>query len=199
MTKKTVIDLIRHGEPVGGRRYRGQIDDPLSEVGWQQMWATVQGHAPWQHIVTSPMQRCRAFAQALGEKHSLDVEEDARFKEVGFGSWEGRTADDIRREDPQRIARFYHDPVGHRPQDAEPLHDFARRVGQGLDDLLERYQGRHVLVVAHAGVIRAILTQVLGAPFESMYRIHVETASLTRVETDGERPLTVVFVGGKSL
>ena len=39
MSEKIVtrIDLIRHGEPVGGRRYRGQIDDPLSEKGWKQM------------------------------------------------------------------------------------------------------------------------------------------------------------------
>ena len=34
----TTIDLIRHGEPVGGRRYRGgRMDDPLSEKGWAQM------------------------------------------------------------------------------------------------------------------------------------------------------------------
>ena len=41
MTPPTLIDMIRHGEPVGGRRYRGQIDDPLSEKGWRQMWAAV--------------------------------------------------------------------------------------------------------------------------------------------------------------
>jgi alpha-ribazole phosphatase len=29
----TTLDLMRHGEPVGGRRYSGQIDDPLSEKG----------------------------------------------------------------------------------------------------------------------------------------------------------------------
>jgi len=34
MHTTTTIDLLRHGEPVGGKRYRGQIDDPLSEKGW---------------------------------------------------------------------------------------------------------------------------------------------------------------------
>ena len=38
-TTETIIDLIRHGEPEGGRAFRGHsIDDPLSEKGWQQMW-----------------------------------------------------------------------------------------------------------------------------------------------------------------
>ena len=27
----TTLDLMRHGEPAGGHKYRGQLDDPLSE------------------------------------------------------------------------------------------------------------------------------------------------------------------------
>lgn len=37
-TQTTRLDLIRHGEPVGGRRFRGDaVDDPLSDTGWQQL------------------------------------------------------------------------------------------------------------------------------------------------------------------
>jgi hypothetical protein len=39
-----ILDLLRHGEPEGGRLYRGNLlDDPLSEKGWQQMQASVNG------------------------------------------------------------------------------------------------------------------------------------------------------------
>ena len=39
MATETIIDLLRHGEPLGGSRYRGnRIDDPLTEKGWRQMW-----------------------------------------------------------------------------------------------------------------------------------------------------------------
>ena len=92
----TVIDLLRHGEPQGGRRYRGQIDDPLSELGWKQMWDAVGDHAGWDHIVSSPLLRCRSFAEALGEARALPVSVDAGFREIGFGSWEGFTAADLR-------------------------------------------------------------------------------------------------------
>jgi broad specificity phosphatase PhoE len=54
--------LLRHGEPEGGRLYRGNLlDDPLSEKGWQQMQASVNGKH-WDFIATSPMARCQAFA-----------------------------------------------------------------------------------------------------------------------------------------
>ena len=40
----TTIDLLRHGEPVGGRMLRGATDHPLSETGWQQMTDAVMRH-----------------------------------------------------------------------------------------------------------------------------------------------------------
>ena len=64
--KETVIDLIRHGEPIGGRRYRGHgVDDPLSEKGWSQMWQAVGNYNAWHHIITSPLQRCQQFPPAI--------------------------------------------------------------------------------------------------------------------------------------
>lgn len=189
----THIDLIRHGEPEGGKRYRGQIDDPLSERGWRQMWDAVGDRAPWQQIVTSPLARCHAFAAALAARHALPLAVDARLMEIGFGRWEGRTADELRAEDPEQLARFYHDPVNARPAGAEPLAAFQARVRAGFADLVQAYPQRHVLVVTHAGVMRAVVAHVLGAPIEALYRIDVAYAALTRIRLDGERPPTLVM------
>ena len=133
----TLIDLIRHGTPEGGRAYRGHgIDDLLSEKGWAQMWAAVGGEAaesvPWTRIVSSPLARCSAFAEALGARHGLPVAVDTRFREVGFGRWEGRTPDQIQRDSPDEYAAFFADPVRNRPPAAEPLEAFvARHAGPG--------------------------------------------------------------------
>ncbi len=192
----TLIDLIRHGEPEGGRRYRGQIDDPLSETGWRQMWDAVGEHAPWQQIVTSPLSRCHAFATALAERHALPLAVDARLMEIGFGVWEGRTAEQLRVEDPQQIARFYHDPVNARPVGAEPLEVFRTRVAEGFHAVANAFAGQRVLVVCHAGVMRAVVAQVLNAPLEAIYRIDVAYAAITRIKFDGERPPMLVSHAG---
>jgi len=190
-----LIDLLRHGEPVGGRRYRGQIDDPLSELGWRQMWQAVGSEPPWQHIITSPLQRCRAFAQELSARHAIPLSEDARFMEVGFGEWEGHTADELRQKDPAQWQRFFDDPVTQRPAGAEPLADFAARVITGWDSARQAHPESHLLVVCHAGVIRAVMAQVLGAPLSAMYRIHVETGALTRIRVEADRPASLLFHG----
>jgi len=190
--RETEIDLLRHGEPVGGPRYRGSLDDELSEKGWQQMWAAVGEGDRWQRIVTSPLRRCSAFAIALAERHALPLTVDARFAEVGFGDWEGRTRQELEARLPGQVGRFLQDPVGCRPPGAEPLVEFISRVHAGLDDILQLYSGQRVLLVAHAGVIRAVLTRVLAIPLAAMYRIQVANAGLTRIRTDAERTFTLV-------
>jgi alpha-ribazole phosphatase len=192
---ETQIDLLRHGEPIGGTRYRGQLDDALSEKGWQQMWQTVEGMSDWQQIVTSPLLRCSSFAVALGERLQLPVHVESRFREVGFGEWEGYTRGELEAFNPGQVARFLQDPVNSRPPGAEPLEEFTGRVQAGFDDLLDRFAGQSVLVVAHAGVIRAIMAYVLEVPPSRMYRIHVANAALSRIRTDKERQYYLVRHG----
>jgi alpha-ribazole phosphatase/probable phosphoglycerate mutase len=191
----TTLDLMRHGEPVGGRRYRGQIDDPLSEIGWAQMQAAVGDAAPWTRIVSSPLLRCRAFAEALAERRGLPLALDARLKEVGFGAWEGKSAAEIEAAAPGALARFKADPLNARPAGAEPLADFHARVAAGLRDLLAQHAGEHVLLVGHAGVMRMALAWALHIPLEHAYRVEVATASLTRLRFDAGRA-SLVFHGG---
>ncbi len=185
----TVIDLIRHGEPRGGRRYRGNsIDDPLSQTGWTQMRDAVGEYDGWDRIVTSPLRRCREFAEELGGRHEVPVAVDDDLREVGFGAWEGRTPDEIATSDPGAYEAFYRDPVRFRPDGAEPLIEFADRVARAYRGILRNHEGTRVLVVSHAGVMRAILALVLGAGPEAMYRIRVDHAGIARVRHNQNGP-----------
>jgi len=195
----TVIDLLRHGEPVGGRRYRGQIDDPLSERGWSQMRQAVGDHCPWDTILTSPLSRCAAFAEELASRHGRPLHADSRWMEIGFGEWEGHTADELRRDDPEILYRFWTDPLTNRPPDAESLGDFRDRVVGAWEEAVAAHAGGHVLVVAHAGVIRMVLRHVLDMPLDRLFRIQVANAGLTRIRVDEAGPHRLprlIFHGG---
>ncbi|MGE5027651.1 MAG: histidine phosphatase family protein [Betaproteobacteria bacterium] len=182
----TTIDLIRHGEPVGGRRYRGRTDDPLSVKGWGQMWTAVEDFRGWQQIVSSPLLRCAEFAQALGVRLEIPVSVDERLAELGYGEWEGKTPAELTAHDPDALLRYRRDPVKYRPPGAEELDRFADRVSAAWSELIEQYRGRHVLVVAHAGVIRMVLAQVLAIPLSHLFRIQVGNAAVSRFTVEGE-------------
>jgi alpha-ribazole phosphatase/probable phosphoglycerate mutase len=180
----TVIDLLRHGEPVGGRRYRGRIDDPLSERGWAQMRAATLDRSGWSAIISSPLLRCSDFARELAGATSLPLAFDERLMEVGFGEWEGKTQDELMAIDPDAVFDFKRDPVGYRPKGAEPLDVFYSRVALAYDDIVSAHPGGHVLIVAHAGVIRMTLCRVLGLAPEMAYRIQVGSAAMARIKVE---------------
>ena len=198
-TITTTIDLLRHGEPVGGKRYRGQTDDPLSEKGWGQMRAAVKDHDYWDIIVSSTLHRCSDFAHELAKRHNLPVQLDDRLCEIEFGLWEGRTAEELMQEDPNQLLKFWMDPLNNRPPEAEPLKTFSDRVAGAWEDIIQTHFGKHILIVGHAGVIRMVMSRVLGMPLENLFRIQVPNAGATRirVDSDGQNSLPqLIFHAG---
>lgn len=193
----TLVDFIRHGMPVGGRRYRGHLDDPLSDEGWRQMWDAVGEHCPWDVIVTSPLTRCAGFARALGERHGCPVEVEDGLKEISFGDWEGRHVRDILAETPEQVEGYWRDPVAHTPPGAESLSAFRDRTVAAWRAVVARHTGRHILIVGHGGLIRTLLTDVLGMPLEAVLRLEVPNAGLTRLrlqeDVNGDPAPSLVF------
>ena len=182
-TQTTRLDLIRHGEPVGGRRFRGDaVDDPLSDTGWQQLESRLrrlqaQGMADWDVIATSPMARCRSFAEAVAERRGLELVVDPDLREIGFGPWEGLRHAEIPERYPEQHAAFLADPVYGRPPGSEPMADFFERVTRGLERLERNHAGQSVLLLSHAIVMRAACAWVMGAPMAAVARVETEYAA----------------------
>ncbi len=195
----TYIDVIRHGEPVGGRRYRGySIDDPLTEKGWSQMRAAVPEKPTWQHIVSSPLKRCLEFSQELANDLHITYNIEENLKEIGFGDWEGKTPEEILAQDSEALNHFYQDPVNNRPQGAEPLHTFSERVWRAYQDIIEHHCDQHVLIVAHAGVARAITANVLQMSLDDVYsRLRIEYGAIVHSSVDAGSPPRLLIQGPK--
>lgn len=183
--RDTFVDLIRHGEPRGGTMIRGiAADHPLSELGWQQMREAVGDAAPWHQIISSPLARCREFAADLAGRHQLPLVVEPQLHEISMGRWEGRRHREIARSEPEAFINFYRDPALHRPPGGETLEGLVARVGPVYDRMVEHYRGRHLLISAHAGVIRGILGHLLKAEPRHWYRMRIDFAGLCRVRHD---------------
>ena len=182
MPEETVVEFIRHGEPVGGSRYRGHgIDDPLSERGWGQMWRSVGNADYWDIILTSPLARCADFAHRLGEERKIPVRILDDLREIGFGAWEGMTKEEVLDSRPEEFHKFYEDPIAHPPENAEKVENFFTRISLIYEIFLEKYSGKRILVVAHAGVIRAALMHAIGAGPGQMYNVEIRNGMISRV------------------
>lgn len=186
-TAPTTVDLIRHGQPLGGDRFRGQLDDPLSEAGWEDMRLALGEATPWGAVISSPLKRCADFARGFAGRCGLALEIEPRFIEIGFGEWEGSTYDEILAGSAERLHAFWADPSSTSPPGGETVAAFQARVLEAWNDLLREHDGGHVLAVVHAGVIRTVVCAVLGIPMDRYYRLEVPKARVTRIRHDDRR------------
>jgi alpha-ribazole phosphatase len=176
----TTIDFIRHGEVSGNNYYRGTTDDALTEKGWQQMRDAVAKSEDWQVIISSPLCRCLDFAEQLAFEKQLPLIVEADFKEIHFGDWEGKTAEQIEKIHPDALHRFYQNPLDYPLANGENLCDFQQRLEIAWKKVLENQRGKSVLIVTHAGVIRTLFCLLLKMPLQQSFSIQVDHASLTR-------------------
>jgi len=174
-----ILDLLRHGEPQGGRLYRGNQDDALTDKGWQQMLDSTQNKT-WDFIATSPLIRCADFAKHLSTTQNTPYHIFNELEELGFGDWQGRSASEIGQA---IVDQFKVDPIANRPPNAEYLHDFQARVLSIFEPIIQnKQQHKSTLIVAHAGVIRVIKSYLSQSPIENMFTIGVISGSCERFE-----------------
>lgn len=160
------------------------------------MRSAVQKNPPWQHIVSSPLKRCLEFSQELADDLQVTVSVEDNLKEIGFGDWEGKTPEQILAEDSEALNHFYQNPVNNRPQGAEPLDSFSMRVWNAYQSIVESHQGQHVLIVAHAGVARAITANILNMSLDDVYsRLKIEYGAIICTTVDEGLPPKLVVQG----
>jgi 2,3-bisphosphoglycerate-dependent phosphoglycerate mutase len=167
-----LIYLVRHGETAWNRdhRWQGQRDLPLTPLGEAQARATGRRLAhmdePAVALYASPLTRAWQTALLIGRACGLDPVVVPDIQEVDVGSWEGFTADIAAERDPEGFARWQDGGTGW--SDGETYAEMSERVCAALRDLAGRHPRRseRVLVVAHGGPIRAIVTATAGLPPE---------------------------------
>ncbi|MEV1244364.1 bifunctional RNase H/acid phosphatase [Nonomuraea sp. NPDC049750] len=189
----TSLLLLRHGEtPLSvDRRFSGLGDAELTPNGLAQASAAAErlSREPYHLdvIVSSPLKRARQTAEAVAQRTGLTVEADDDLREVDFGAWEGHTFTEIQRGWPAELAAWLADPTV-APPDGESFEAVAERVKRAEERLVERYEGRTVLIVSHVTPIKTLLRFALMAPPAALYRMHLDLACLSLIEhyADGQ-------------
>lgn len=199
------LDLLRHGEVEGGICLGRHHDLPLNEKGWSQMRSVLKEPLPWQFIVSSPSSRCKAFAEELAGRFRLPLRFEPRFREIGFGDWEGRTWADLYEAEGESLLAFQRNPSKNPAPKGEDYADFEKRVFQAWDELLKtrlppfpkgEADSAHGLLISHAGTQRAILRKILNFPIDRLFQINLPHACLSRIYHDDSGLPHLVFHGG---
>jgi len=173
--------LVRHGaaEDAAGRCV-GHCDIALSAAGAAAI-ERVAMHLPPapDRVVASDLARARASASLLAGRWGRTVTADPRLREMHFGEWDGLAWTEIEQRDPDRLAAWMADWVRIRAPGGESFEDVVARAQEWFAELQASAGDETVVVVAHAGAIRALLCIWLAAPLDWAFRFRVEPASVS--------------------
>jgi broad specificity phosphatase PhoE len=182
----TALLLCRHGQTDWNElgRYQGQTDVPLNAMGWDQArrLAALLAMEPLVAVFASDLSRAADTAREIARFHDLEVQADARLREINQGSWEGLTIEEIRRQDPDLLNWWERHPLQVTLPGGESIGDVQARALPLVDEIARSYPEGLVCVVSHKVVITVIRCALTGDPLEAALRHLPANASFERIE-----------------
>lgn len=170
--KSYVIHLIRHGITEGNLlgQYIGSTDSPLAQQGIDQLLQLQKKYKYPQAQVyySSPLTRCTQTLRILYPEADAILVPDLR--ECDFGDWEGKTASQLEKEDPQFL-EWMKSGTKAQPRNGENGGVFMQRVCAAFERIVEgmmRSGTTSAVIVTHGGCIMSILS-TYGLPRASFY------------------------------
>lgn len=186
--------LIRHGETDWNRefRYQGSSDIPLNRQGLEQarmLGVRMSGITP-ARVLTSPLKRASETARVIMEYNESGAGSElvSELREISFGIWEGLTVPEIKEIDGSTFECWKKAPFSCSPQGGETLDEILERSRRVADSLRESPPG-NVFVVAHGGVLRAVIAAMMGfSEVDLLWRMRFDNCSVSVIDLWGNYP-----------
>jgi probable phosphoglycerate mutase len=198
---RTVL-LIRHGavSEDGEERFLGAADAPMSPAGELQireLTERLRQRSTLDVIYCSDLSRSQRTAELLADGSAIPIRARPALREIGMGAWEGL----LRREVAERRSAEYaargRDIANFRPPGGESFADLAARALPCWRDIVEDGETQVVAIAGHAGLNRAILCHLLGAPLANLFRIAQRPACVNVVEWRKNEPVVSLINGDR--
>lgn len=169
--------LVRHTTPrVPAGVCYGRTDLDVHDDFAEQLASIQQKLAGIQPVAcySSPLLRCRKLAAALGFG---EPQHDDRLQELHFGDWEMQPWDDIPRATFDHWSENF---VERAPPSGETFHSLHQRAHAFYQECASKHVGP-VVLVTHAGVIRALLAHALRLPLGNVPGLHLDYGSVSKI------------------
>ena len=146
--------VVRHGQTDWNilKKMQGSADIPLNEKGIEQAYIMKENlkDIHFDLIFSSTLIRAKQTAQIINENKNIDIIYTPKLLERNYGEFEGASKNSF---DYNEFWSYSKNKVYNK---AENVQNFFKRIYNFLDELKVKYPNKNILLVTHAGVIKAI-------------------------------------------
>jgi alpha-ribazole phosphatase len=193
------IIITRHGETHSNTegRYLGWTDVDLNENGIKQACTLKEKlkDTKIDYIYASPLKRAARTAEIINEAHNVGIIYSESIMERNFGVFDNMTYSEICKNYPVQQELWAKDWVNYCIESGESALQFHNRVCGFVKGLTAEYKKGCILVVAHLGCVRSIVTCLLGLELEYSWRFKVDNCSISKFQIIDNYPVLTLFNG----
>lgn len=159
--------IVRHGQTQWNVKgvFQGRVDVPLTEKGEEQALETAQKFKdiPVDVILSSPLSRAQNTAKPISEITGVPITIDEDIIERSFGDMEGKKP-----TEEFYINKLLDFDLNYSEHRIETIQQLKQRVYQKVERIKEKYAGKDVVIVSHAGVLEMLTSYFQGIPPEGL-------------------------------
>ncbi|MGQ1947839.1 histidine phosphatase family protein [Geofilum sp. OHC36d9] len=127
---------------------------------------------------SSPLSRCRLLAGKLMSPEKIEI--DNRLREINFAAWEMKPWSQI---PPEHQTAWGKDFINCKIHGGENFYDVQNRIIQFWETLAATHH-QNIMVVTHAGLLRALLAYLLDAAPQKVFAIEVDYGDVIQIKWD---------------
>jgi alpha-ribazole phosphatase len=179
--------LVRHGETElnSAQRYWGSTDVALGAAGLRQAELLCSRLAAENinFVYSSSLKRAMTTASIISNSHGLAIDACRELREIDFGRIEGLDFNQVRTQFPDIAQMWIQRSPDLAYPEGESLAQLDRRVEQFICRLNRHAASDTILIVAHSGVLRTLICQLMALPLLHRWSLRLDLASLSIVDT----------------
>ena len=187
MGENTEIIFIRHGETDFNRArlYFGHLDPDLNETGIEQLRKAkilFEKREKMPDVVfSSDLKRCSQSMEILEIDEEIEKNLTEDLREINFGIFEGKTYEEIKNKYPEKVEKMKNDWRNFKADKGESINEMMLRVAEKMNEIINQYRNKKILVVAHAGVIQALTSYYLFGNLDGYWKFKINNGSITKL------------------
>ncbi len=180
----TELILVRHGATQASFSgvYCGRLDLPLARRGIADIKkaARLLSKPRPDRVYCSELLRARQTASLIAPGSQAIFLSSLR--EMNFGAFEGKSADEIKSRMPDAWQAYMDDYMSFTFPGGDNIKSYLTKTAATLNSIIEKNDNRRVLIVSHKGFILSALSELLHGGSSHMFHYDIRPAGFARIE-----------------
>lgn len=182
--------LTRHATTKANEHkvFSGFGEAMISHQGEKEIKALTKGFEKFHidAIYSSPSARAVQTIEGIAKKKNKEVQVLEALREIHFGDFEGLSFKEMNIKYPEELSKMINLGPHYCYPNGESLVSSYKRTAVKMAEIKKKHEGEKILICAHAGTIRNILSYAVCGSHELHWHFKIENASLTVVTIEND-------------